>query len=90
MIGVKNVNFGNIGNGVGSFNSPINGQYPNHPGYPMVGVNSNNDLGNGYNAGCDQAMEMADAMSGMGNININNGGWPGSKKKKKGSWWRKR
>jgi hypothetical protein len=35
-------------------------------------------------------MEMANAMSGMGNMNMNNGGWPGSKKKKMGDWWRKR
>jgi hypothetical protein len=97
MVGFNNnMNYGNIGNIVGdNVNSPsglVNGRYPNYPDYSMVGVNNNINIGNGYgsNAAYDQAMDMADAMSGMGNININNGGWPGSKKKKKGGWWRKR
>jgi hypothetical protein len=85
-----------MGNNYGDINSRsglVNGRYPNYPNYPgMVGVNNNINIGNGYgqNAAYDQAMEMADAMSGMGNININNGGWPDSRKKKKGGWWRKR
>jgi hypothetical protein len=94
MIGFNNINnVGNIGNGVGNV---VNGRrYPNYPNYPMVGVNNNINIGHGYDAGYDQAMEMANAMSGMGNFNMNNGGWPGSqstKRKggKKGGWWRKR
>jgi hypothetical protein len=99
MVGFNNINnsFNNGLIGGGNINSPINspsglvnGRYHNYPNYPMVGVNNNINIGNGYNAGYDQAMEMADAMSGMGNININNGGWPGSKNTKKGGWWRKK
>jgi len=94
MIGWNNnVNsYGNgMGNNYGDINSPsglVNGRYPNYPNHTMVGVNNNINIAN---AAYDNAMEMADAMSGMGNININNGGWSGSKKKdKKGGWWRKR
>jgi hypothetical protein len=94
MIGWNN-NVNNVGNNsannYSSINSPnglVNGRYPNHPNYPMNNINIGN--GHGSNAAYDNAMEMAEAMSGMGNININNGGWPGSSKKKKGGWWRKR
>ena len=89
MIGFNNIN--NVGNNIGVGNiagGRVNGRYPNYPNHPMVGVNNNINIGN---AGYDQAMEMADAMIGMGNININNRGWPGSsKKKKKRGWWRKK
>jgi hypothetical protein len=78
---------GNINSLINSPSGLVNGRSP-YGRNNMIGFNN---INNG-NAGYDQAMEMADAMSGMGNININNGGWSGSstKKKKKGGWWRKK
>jgi hypothetical protein len=84
MIGVSNINNANV-----DFNSGlVNGRHPNYPNYPMIGLNNNMNINDGYGGGYAQATQMADAMSGMGNnININNGGWPGSSgtKKKEGN-----
>ena len=104
QIGWNNNAGNNINNGL------VNGRYPNGSKRLMIGWNKVNNVNinspiNGnihssaYASDYDYGMGMTNAVSGMGNININNGGpwgmgypgYPGTTKKdRKKDWWRKR